>query len=167
VDLPRYVDDGLAATVFLGDLGEVASPATTHSALVGAELRIDAGATATIPLRSAYEYAVLVLEGSLSVGDVALEAGPLLYLGMGRDRLDVASDVGARLVLLGGEPFEDDLVMWWNFVGRRHEEIAAARADWESSSARSQRFGTVAGHDAERIPAPELPSVRLSPRRRR
>jgi hypothetical protein len=67
-----------------------------------------------------------------------------------------------RAVLLGGEPFGDELVMWWNFVGRSHEEIAAARTDWEAESG---RFGVVAGHDGERIPAPELPNIRLTPRR--
>ena len=25
--------------------------------------------------------------------------------------------------------------MWWNFVGRTHEEVAQARADWEAQAA--------------------------------
>jgi hypothetical protein len=66
-------------------------------------------------------------------------------------------------MLLGGEPFPDELVMWWNFVGRSHEEIAAARADWENGD----RFGHIPGHGNERVPAPELPGVRLRPRSRR
>ncbi len=76
----------------------------------------------------------------------------------------VSSASGATLFLLGGEPFEDDIVMWWNFVGRSHEEIVEAREDWE---AESERFGQVAGHGDVRIPAPPLPAVRLTRRRRR
>jgi hypothetical protein len=53
--------------------------------------------------------------------------------------------------------------MWWNFIGRTHDEIADARADWE---AESERFGFVDGHHGEVIPAPPLPNVRLKPRRR-
>jgi quercetin 2,3-dioxygenase len=166
VDLPRLVADGLDATVFVGELGDVASPATTHSALLGAEIRLRSGSTAAVPLRPNHEHAVLVLDGSLSLAGEELDSGPLLYLGVGRDELTLSSETGARLILLGGEPFEDELVMWWNFVGRSHEEIAAARADWESDD-RARRYGVVAGHDGERIPAPELPRVRLSPRRRR
>jgi redox-sensitive bicupin YhaK (pirin superfamily) len=87
----------------------------------------------------------------------------MLYLGTNRDHVTVTSDSGARAILLGGAPYEDDLVMWWNFVGRNHDDIAAARAEWEDGD----RFGVVRGHDGARIPAPPLPGVRLTPRRRR
>jgi hypothetical protein len=83
---------------------------------------------------------------------------------MNRDEVEVTSESGATLFLLGGEPFEDDIVMWWNFVGRSHEEIVEAREAWEAASA---RFGHVVGHGDERIPAPPLPAVRLTRRRRR
>jgi len=66
--------------------------------------------------------------------------------------------------LLGGEPFEEELVMWWNFVGRSHEEVVEARDAWE---AQSERFGSVGGHGDLRVPAPPMASVRLTPRSRR
>jgi redox-sensitive bicupin YhaK (pirin superfamily) len=163
-DLPIYADGDLRAAVFMGQLGEVASPATTYSELVGAEIQVPAGAASSIPLRTAYEHAVLVLDGTIAVAGAELAPGPLLYLGIGRRELRLTATTDARLILLGGEPFTDDLVMWWNFVGRTHDEIAAARADWEDPE--SERFGVVEGHDGERIPAPAIPPVRLSPRRR-
>jgi hypothetical protein len=97
----------------------------------------------------------------LTVAGTPLRKGQLLYLGVGRSRVDVSD---GRAFLLGGEPFPDELVMWWNFVGRSHDEIAAARAAWEASD---DLFGTVAGHGDARIPAPDLPAVRLTPRKRR
>jgi redox-sensitive bicupin YhaK (pirin superfamily) len=163
-ELPVHRRPGLAATVLLGTLGDATSPATVFSPLLGADVRIDAGTSATLPLDDSFEHAVLVLSGALTVDGTRLASGPLLYLGTGRTELAVGSAEGARFVLLGGEPFEDDLVMWWNFVGRDHDEVVAARADWE---ARSPRFGVVAGHGHDRIPAPPLPTVRLTPRRRR
>jgi quercetin 2,3-dioxygenase len=163
-DLPVYSDGELSVAVFMGRLGEVASPATTYSRLVGAEVRVRAGTTSSIPLEPAYEHAVLVLDGTIAVAGAELTPDPLLYLGIGRSEVRLAASTDARLILLGGEPFTDDLVMWWNFVGRSHDEIAAARADWEDPD--SPRFGVVDGHDGERIPAPVLPPVRLTPRRR-
>lgn len=163
-ELPVHRAPGLAATVLLGTLGDATSPATVFSPLLGADVRMDAGARTTLPLDPSFEHAILVLAGSLTVSGTELDSGPLLYLGTGRSEIELDSGEGARFVLLGGEPFEDDLVMWWNFVGRDHDEIVAARDDWE---ARSQRFGTVDGHGDERIPAPPLPTVRLTPRRRR
>ncbi len=167
-ELPRYTAPGLTATVVVGELGEAMSPATTYSPLLGAQLDLDAGASVSIPLRPDFEHAVLVLDGRAAVaGHEDLATGPLLYLGTGRDelRLTAGSDADATLFLLGGEPFPDDLVMWWNFVGRSHEDIVAAREEWERAG--QQRFGTVAGHDGERIPAPAIPPLRLTPRRRK
>lgn len=164
VELPRYEDGGLLATVFVGKIGPAVSPATTYSPLVGAELRLASGATATVPLRPDFEHALLVIEGAVTAAGTRATAGPLLYLGSGRDELTVSADDDARAVLLGGEPYPDDLVMWWNFVGRSHEDIVTARADWENGDER--RFARIAGHGDERVPAPELPGVRLRPRRR-
>lgn len=162
VDLPLFETDGLAATVLIGELGRVASPATAHTPLLGAELR--ATATATVPLRPDFEHAVLVVEGEPEIAGTRVPRGRLLYLGTGRSELTLSAAGPVRAMLLGGEPFPDELVMWWNFVGRNHDEIAAARADWESTT--PTRFGTVPGHNGERIPAPDLPNVRLTPRPR-
>jgi quercetin 2,3-dioxygenase len=69
----------------------------------------------------------------------------------------------ARALILGGPPFEEGIVMWWNFVGRSHEDIVAAREDW---MAHSERFGEVEGYagDVQHLPAPVLPAVRIRPR---
>ncbi|MFC0548129.1 pirin family protein [Kutzneria chonburiensis] len=162
-DLPVFTDHSLRARVFIGSIGDVTSPATTYSPLVGADFSLAPGDTATVPLRTDFEHALVVVDGSLAALGHDLPSGPMLYLGTNRDHVTVTSDSGARAILLGGAPYEDDLVMWWNFVGRSHDDIAAARAEWEDGD----RFGVVRGHDGARIPAPPLPGVRLTPRRRR
>jgi hypothetical protein len=53
--------------------------------------------------------------------------------------------------------------MWWNFVGRDHEDIVTARESWVHADT---RFGTVHGYHGDRLAAPPLPSVRLKPRGR-
>ncbi|WP_445996452.1 pirin family protein [Okibacterium fritillariae] len=163
-DLPVFTDGALRATVFLGELGGVRSPATTHTPIVGADARLPDAASATIPLLPGFEYAIAVLSGALRVGDALLTSGPMLYLGLDREHVTVQAEGDARFILLGGEPFAEDLIMWWNFVGRSHDDIVSARDDWE---AQAGRFGHVEGHAGARIPAPPLPNVRLTPRRRR
>ncbi|MBF6316198.1 pirin family protein [Nocardia cyriacigeorgica] len=165
-ELPVYEVEGLRATVLLGTLAGVTSPAITYTPLVGADAHIDAGARVTLPVQPAFEYAVLVLEGELTIAGTELGPGPLLYLGTERAELALASSAGAHFALIGGEPFGEDLVMWWNFVGRSHDEIMAAREDWENRNV--ERFGDIAGHPPQqRIPAPPLPGLRLKPRKRR
>ena len=161
--LPVYRRGDLAATVFVGQLGDASSPATVHTGLLGADLTVVGGGSEVLPVRPDFEYAVMVLAGQASVAGAFVEPGPLLYLGIGRDELTVRSATGARLLLLGGEPFPEPLIMWWNFVGRSHAEIVQARDDWES---RSGRFPEVDGHDGQRIPAPPMPPVRLTARQR-
>jgi quercetin 2,3-dioxygenase len=164
-DLPVWRGPGVAATVMVGELGGELSPALVHTPLVGADVAVERGSTVRLPLDPGFEHAVLVLAGQVDVDGYPSTPGPLLYLGDGRSAVDVTSVEGGRFLLLGGEPFARDLVMWWNFVGRDHASVAAARADWESA-ARDQRYGHVRGHADERIPAPELPNVHLRPRRR-
>ncbi|WP_229384946.1 pirin family protein [Microbacterium allomyrinae] len=182
IELVPVTGDPGAATIVLGALGGTASPATTYTPIVGAELRIPAGSSVRVPLERAWEHALIVVAGDAAVavstagpegaasvssgddGDVDLDTTHLLYLGIHRDDVVISSANGATLFLLGGEPFEDDIVMWWNFVGRTHEEIVEAREAWEAGS---ERFGRVIDHGDERIPAPPLPAVRLTRRRRR
>ena len=151
------------ATVVLGTFADVASPATVHTPIVGAEIAVPAGAQVRLPLRPDWEHAIMLVEGEVQVDGHGLAHGDMLYLGDTREGVEVSSGEGALLFLIGGEPFEDEIVMWWNFAGRNHDEIAQARADWEAAS---DRFGVVDGHDV-RIPAPPLPEVRLLPRSRK
>ncbi|WP_082099340.1 pirin family protein [Demequina maris] len=167
VALPASRGDDATATVILGTLAGTTSPATAFTPIVGAELALAPRSTVTLPLDPAWEHGLVPLMGDVTVADRAgtLEtpaAGGILYLGTDRDAVALSSRDGATVMLLGGEPFPDDLVMWWNFVARDHDEIVAAQREW---NARDPRFGEVAGHTA-RIPAPPLPHARLRPRRR-
>ncbi|MGY4767913.1 pirin family protein [Kribbella sp. CWNU-51] len=168
-DLPEVDFDGAHATVMIGTVAGVTSPAPAYTPLVGADITIDPGRTLSLPLTPSNEYAVLIVDGSLSVGDLAPGFGEMAYLGDRRESVElVASDNGVRFLLLGGEPFEEQLVMWWNFIGRSHEEIVAAREAWQSAIAAhgNDRFPMVPGYDGDPLPAPALPAIALKPRPR-
>jgi quercetin 2,3-dioxygenase len=138
--------------VIMGSLDGATSPARTFTPIVGAQLRVEG--ELVLPLRPDFEYAVLILDGAATVDGTRLPPGPLLYLGVGRDRLTVSGH--GRTLLLGGEPFAERIVMWWNFVG--------ARADWEAGR---ERFGVVHGYAGDPLRAPAMPATRLVPRGRK
>ena len=161
-ELPQVTAPGLAATVILGTLDGATSPGTTHSPLVGADLAVAEGSEARLPLEPDFEYAVLTMSGATDVDGVRLAPGTMLYLGCGRDHLPLRAVSDSALLLLGGEPFEEKIIMWWNFVGRTAEEIKQAREDWMASD----RFGTVRGYEGDPLAAPELPDLPLKARGR-
>ncbi|QMU75142.1 pirin family protein [Streptacidiphilus sp. PB12-B1b] len=162
--LPEVAAPGLHATVILGELDGALSPGATYSPLVGADLTLAEGASARLPLDPDFEYAVLAMAGAADVDGVRVEPGALLYLGCGRTGLPLRAVTDSSLLLLGGEPFEEKIVMFWNFVARTGEEIAEARDAWNSPSAGS--FGEVHGYQGARLLAPPLPPVPLKPRGR-
>jgi redox-sensitive bicupin YhaK (pirin superfamily) len=150
--LPQVEDGGWSATVLMGTAAGHTSPARTDTPLVGLALDGRAGAVTTLELEPTFEHAVIVMDGALRIGHETVRPGELAYLGRGRDALPVAADVSTHALLIGGEPFEDEVAMWWNFVGRDRDELRAARDDWERST---DRFGSVASR-LDRIPAPGM-----------
>lgn len=165
-ELPVVAERGVTATVIMGELYQAISPGQAYSPIVGADLVIGRAADVSIPLEPDFEHALLAMEGGVEVAGVQLSVGSMLYLGCGRPELRLRSDDEARLVLLGGEPFAERIVMWWNFVARTSEEIVEAREAWMRQPAAdgspSERFGSIAGA-GERLAAPPLPAGRLRP----
>jgi redox-sensitive bicupin YhaK (pirin superfamily) len=157
--LPSFDDGGLQTTVILGTLAGQTSPGAAYSPLVGAALTARAGASTELPVEPDFEYSALVMSGDVTVDGVPLGVGAMLYLGTGRRRLAIAASADAEVLLLGGQPFEEKIVMWWNFVASDGEEIVQARRDWEDGT----RFGAVPDAGAP-LAAPPLPDgVRLKP----
>ncbi len=106
--------------------------------------------------------------GSLAINGIDLPLNHLAYLPVGEPITLTAGAEDARLLVLGGTPLGEQIVMWWNFIGRNHDEIVGFRRDWQADvidgGTDSGRFGSVADYDGRPLPAPELPLIRLKPR---
>lgn len=164
---------GLAIVrVFVGRLAGAAlgSTATVFSPLIGAEIVLPAGTSVELPLERSFEHGVLVDAGEATVAGTAIPVAHLGYLCPGRSSVTLSAGASAplRVLLLGGEPLGEQIVMWWNFIGRSHDEILAARTEWMRDVIDAEdadgRFGVVRDYDGRALPAPELPTVRLKPR---
>lgn len=169
--VPQPVEfPGGRALVFLGSALGSTSPVTTFSPLLGAELNLEPGATLNLPVNAEFEHGILVDTGRISLEGVTVNRTELAYAGTGANTLCISNtgSESARLILLGGEPFPESLVMWWNFIGRDDAEIRHYRAEWEAGS---ERFGEVEGYighspdSPRRLPAPPIPPVQLRQRK--
>ena len=173
---PALALPGGVLRVFLGSLAGSTSPVGTATPLLGAELLLDGALT--LPVDPTFEHGVLVDAGPVEVDGVLVHRGELAYLPPGAERLTLrsATPAPARVVLLGGPPFGESVVMWWHFLGGTHDDLATPRPDWQAELAGADpsgavdapggapRFGAVRGHSGAALPAPDLPGVRLLPR---
>jgi redox-sensitive bicupin YhaK (pirin superfamily) len=148
---------GFRATVLAGSAFGQTAPAVLHTPLVGIDLTARAAAHTQLPLRADFEYAAIVLRGAATLAGEALAPDEWLYFAPGREALDVRCEAEAQWLLLGGVPFEEPLIIWWNLVARTQAEIESALADWNAG-----RFAPVrAGSSAQPLAAPSLAGVQL------
>jgi redox-sensitive bicupin YhaK (pirin superfamily) len=164
-----FAFSGASVSVFLGELLGHASTARTFSRVVGAQLDVPAGTTLEIPVDPGFEHGVLVDDGVPSVNGHSIARSELAYVARGASAITIDSGAGPlRALLIGGEPLGEQIVMWWNFIGRSHEEIVEFRRSWQADVIAdgddSGPFGRIHGYDGTALPAPELPNVRLRPR---
>lgn len=157
--------DGGSLRVFLGSLAGDTSPVETFTPLLGAELTIEPNAEIRLDVDTTFEHGVLVDTGAVTVQGNPVKQAELGYITPGTRQLRITNETNdtARIILLGGTPFDEEIIMWWNFVGRTHDEIVAYREAWEAGS---RQFGDVEGYVGRvpRLPAPALPNAQLRPR---
>ncbi len=155
-ELPIVEHGGFRITVLAGTFAGQRSPAQVYTPLVGLDLSATGGARTELALDPAFEYAALTLEGAPRVDGETLAPGTLLYFGTGRVALAVDSAAASRLLVIGGRPFGEELILWWNFVARTTEEMEIATRDWNEG----RRFGQVKGARGAPLIAPDLEALR-------
>ncbi len=174
---PAVLDGpGWQGSVFLGSVLGDTSPVQTATPLLGAELVLEPGTVLDLDVDETFEHGVLLDAGSIVVDGQQVKPAEMAYVDPGRTTLRLEALETSRLVLLGGPPFGEQIVMWWNFVGRTHDEIMQARDEWQAQITRDGsvvaegqdvaegRFGVVVGDHLAPIPAPPLPTARLKAR---
>lgn len=153
-DLPRWDDGGCTFTLVAGSFAGRTMAGDFRTPLVGVDAYSPQGADLELPLEAAFEYGILLLEGEIRIGEERFASDEFAYLGSGAERIAIAMAAGTRLLLLGGQPFGEPVLMWWNYVGFSKAAIAEAQAEW---AAGGPRFGPVAGDGGRRLVAPPLP----------
>jgi redox-sensitive bicupin YhaK (pirin superfamily) len=149
-DLPLVEDGCASARVIMGSLWGRTAPTTQHSPTIYAEITLDPGGA--IPLDpEADERALMLIGGEARVDGQPLGLYELAVLAPGK-AMRLASETGARVMLLGGAPLDSPRHVWWNFVSSSRERINQAKDDW-----RVGRFATVPGDEDEFIPLPQVP----------
>lgn len=160
-ELPRLVYQGAELTVMVGSFLSKNAPTKIFSPMVGVEIRVPAGSELTLPLDPEFEHGVLLVQGDSEVAGLRQTLSSLQYFAPGQKEITLRAMTDSILLLLGGTPFPEKILMWWNFIGRNHRDIELARAQWND---RDARFGDFEDRIGGWIPAPDLPQVELRAR---
>ena len=158
--LPQFSRQGLQMTVLAGEWEGQRAPTEVHSPLVAADMEASQPTSATLALRPEFEYGVLCLYGDLQVNGQTAAANELIYLPEGGSAVDVQCGANSRFILLGGEPYEGGVLIWWNFVGQNQEEIEGFLANWNQGIG----FGEPVASPLPPLTAPTLDGVQLRQR---
>ncbi|MCC2978049.1 pirin family protein [Sphingomonas sp. PL-96] len=150
-DIPVIEDAGTRLTLIAGTSDGLRSPVKAFSDLVYADIQLGTGARYQLKGEHV-ERAIYVVAGAIEVvGQTGgFATGELVVFKPGAEII-VHAPQGARLMLIGGEPFPERRHIFWNFVSSREDRIEQAKADW-----REDRFAHVPG-EQEFIPLPADP----------
>lgn len=151
-EVPIVEQSGGRVSVFAGSVSGCSSPAKHFSPILGADIAVHTTARMELQLEPSFEHAAMLMTGDAEIDGQAIDATSLWYLGTNRTSIELKSRNGCRVLLLGGPPFPEKILMWWNFVARTSDEIAQARSDWQHH----QRFGPVKAYRGPRLDAPPL-----------
>ncbi len=153
-ELPVVHDQGIEFTVLVGEYLKTVSPVKVHSELLGVDLYAAESTSARLALNPKFEYGFMVLEGTASINGHELTEDNMLILEPGLEQVNADIHAGSRILLIGGEPFESPILLWWNLVGRTTEELKIARQQWIEGH---ERFGSIPAYDGPRLEAPAFP----------
>jgi len=147
--IPAGEMDGVTIRQMVGRMDGLAAPVKTLSEMVYAEIAMPPGTRYRVP-SGQIERAFYLISGGVTVDGQPFGPSELVIL-KPHAEIVLASETGAGLVLVGGEPFPEQRFIYWNFVSSRADRIEQAKQDW-----RDQTFAKVPG-EQEFIPLPEDP----------
>ncbi len=154
-DLPTYQGDGLWARLIAGKGFGAEAKVKTHSPMVYAHWRLDAGAKAGIPADYP-ERAAFVASGEVEIDGRPIKTGQMAVFAPG-ETVTVTGVADAQVMVIGGEPVGERFIDW-NFVSSSKERLEQAKADWRAGRMKLPDLD----HD-EFIPLPETPPISPPP----
>lgn len=148
--LPAWEEQGVHYRLIAGAFGNQKAGVPVHSRLYLVEIHCTEDAYLAPGDRLFGETGLYILEGEVQADGEWFGPRQML-IAQNPSLCGFRAKAGTKLYLLGGEPFEENRYIDWNFVSSRTARIDEARADWKAG-----RFPAIVGEN-DLIPMPERP----------
>jgi redox-sensitive bicupin YhaK (pirin superfamily) len=142
-ELPHLIHEGVMMRLILGEAFGLSAPLKTYSPMFYLDIAACSGSVVQRPNPS-HECAAYVIDGSIKLGDSTFSKGDFVLFEE-NDHL-MSFEQSGRVVVLGGEKFENVPYLTWNFVAYERETINAAIEAW-----RAQTFPKIPDDNSEYI----------------
>lgn len=152
--LPKWSVGDIEYQLLIGEYDSYKAPTLSFSSLLGLDITTRNSHSLSLTLCPEFEYGIFVIEGDAIIDSQRSHHNELVYLGQGLSQVSLQLSANSHILLLGGEPLNESVLMWWNFIGRTKAEITAAVAEWNQGS---PRFGKVINDERTPTPSPLMP----------
>lgn len=151
-DIPVWTDGDVHYKLIAGQLNGRNSPVPVYSALFFLEIKSKTAQKINIGKDLFGEVAMYVLDGTVSIEGHTFGGKQLL---IAKEATLCEFEIGAHtsVYLFGGEPFDDERFIFWNFVNSDKEIIEQAKMNWHQQN--HDAFPLVPGDEEEYVPLPE------------
>jgi redox-sensitive bicupin YhaK (pirin superfamily) len=130
-ELPKWSANGIDFVLVAGSAYGKTAPVKVHSDLFMLELKNKEQASFSLNGNAQGEVGICVVKGSVKACNETIEAGNMLVSKV-EDACDIIINENSHLLLFGGEPFEEERYINWNFVATSEERINEAREMWKN-----------------------------------
>jgi hypothetical protein len=123
---------GVVVRVLAGEYQGTRGPARTFTPITMLDARVPAGARLPVTLPRSYNAMAVVASGKVRANGRAAGAGELVLFAGDGDRLEIAAEEDAHVIVLSGEPIREPIVQYGPFVMNTIGEIRQAFLDLQT-----------------------------------
>ena len=151
-DIPVWHDGNLQYKLIAGELFGRKSPVPVHSKLFFLEIKSQDAKKINIGGDLFGEVAMYVLDGTVNIGGNTF-GGKQLLIAKNATLCEFEMSENTTVYLFGGEPFNEERFIFWNFVNSDKEIIEQAKINWYNQN--HDAFPLVPGDEEEFVPLPK------------
>ncbi|PLK45228.1 pirin family protein [Emticicia sp. TH156] len=132
-EIPTWQQDGITYKLVAGAALGYQSPVPVYSKLFLIELKNTEEKTLTIGRNLYGEVAIYILEGGIETEGNSYEPKRIL-VAKDNKLCEFTLKPNSTIYIFGGEPFEEERFIYWNFVATSKEIIENAKTRWKEQS---------------------------------
>lgn len=129
--LPKWEEKGIHFTLIAGKAYGKESPVPVYSELFMLELIADEKSSFNIAGQLKGEIGICVVKGHIEACGEKIEKGNML-VSKENDSCKVIISEGAHILIFGGQPFEEERHIFWNFISSDKQKISLAKERWKT-----------------------------------